>query len=183
MGARCQQSQPSCLPGGLLRARSPAEHRRPQPRLLRFLALTAPLPPDLTLWPRARLPRELTTCPSLWDTICCLHYWSGPAPTPTKVLTVQGATSQLSSRVCDSELALLPVLADPSLFLFTPDKEEKAPESRGLGTGLGVRDKRLESGLLEQRDPQSTWGHTSVPTSRLSLGKLLSVFEPQFCHF
>ena len=106
-----------------------------------------------------------------------------PAPTPTKVLTVQGATSQLSSRVCESELALLPVLADPSLFLFTPDKEEKAPESRGLGTGLGVRDKRLESGLLEQRDPQSTWGHTSVPTSRLSLGKLLSVFEPQFCHF
>ena len=128
-GGRCQQPQPLCLPGGLLRARSPAERRRPQPRLLHFPALTAPLPPDLTLWPRARLPRELTTGPSLWDTICCLHYWSGPAPTPTKVLTVQGATSQLSSRARESELALLPVLADPSLFLFTPKR--KRPRRAG----------------------------------------------------
>ena len=130
MGARCQQSQPSCLPGGLLQARSPAEHRRTQPRLLRFLALTAPLPPDLTLWARARLPRELTTCSSLWDTICCLHYWSGPAPTPTKVLTVQGATSQLSSRACESELALLPSWQTP-LSSCLPQTKRKRPRRAG----------------------------------------------------
>lgn len=137
------------------------------------------LPPDLTLRPRARSPHEMTTCPSLLDTIV---YTTGVyPPAPPKVLTVQGATRQLPSRACESELALLPVLEDRSSFLFTPSKEEKAPESRGLGTGLGVRDKQLESGLLEQCGPQSAWGHASVPTSHLSLGELLSVFEPQFC--